>query len=94
MRYKNWKMRQICNVLVINPFFLDIMTLLVPKTTDFDALDKFFIFTMEIHVSIFVVAFSPIYVLIKKKKPLVFYYCHAFEDCLDILMNSNRKIES
>lgn len=59
MRYKNWKMRQICNVLVINPFFLDIMTLLVPKTTDFDTLDKFFIFTMEIHVSIFVVTFFP-----------------------------------
>lgn len=57
-------MRQICNVLVINPFLLDIMTLLVPKTTDFDALDKLFIFTMEIHVSIFVVVFPPMYVLI------------------------------
>lgn len=55
MRYKNWKMRQISNVLVINPFLLDIMTLLVPKTTDYNTLDKFFIFTMEIHISIFVV---------------------------------------
>lgn len=61
MRYKNWKMRQISNVLVINAFLLDIMTLLVPKTTDYNTLDKFFIFTMEIHISIFVVVpqFSP-----------------------------------
>lgn len=52
-------MRQISNVLVINPFLLDVMTLLVPKTTDYNTLDKFLIFTMEIHVSIFVVVFSP-----------------------------------
>lgn len=59
MRYKNWKMRQISSVLVINPFLLDIMTLLVPKTTDYDKLDKFFISTMEIHVSILWLFFSP-----------------------------------
>lgn len=52
-------MRQMSSVLVINTFFWDIMTLLVPKTTDYDTLDKFFIFTMEIHASIFVVAFPP-----------------------------------
>lgn len=59
MRYKNWKMRQMSSVLVINPFLLDVLTLLVPKTTDYDTLDKFFIFTMEIHASVFVVAFFP-----------------------------------
>lgn len=57
-------MRQIGSVLVINPFLLDIMTLLVPKTADYDKLDKFFIFTMEIHVSILWLFFLPIYVLI------------------------------
>lgn len=80
MRYKNWKMRQISSVMVTDPFLSDIMTLLVPKTTVYNTLDKFFIFTMKIHVSIFVVAFSPNLCINLKKKSVVFYYCHAFED--------------
>lgn len=68
MRYKNWKMRQISSVMVTDPFLSDIMTLLVPKTTVYNTLDKFFIFTMKIHVSIFVVAFSPNLCINLKKK--------------------------
>lgn len=52
MRYKNWKMRQVHSVLVINRFLLNVLTLLIPKTAPYDTPAELFFFTMAIHLSI------------------------------------------
>ena len=84
MRYKNWKMRQVSSVLVINHFLLNVLTLSIPKTALYDTLAKFFFFTMAMHLSIlWGLFFPPSYVLILIISA-VFECCHVSEEYLSI----------
>lgn len=83
MRYKNWKMRQVSSVLVINPFLLNVLTLPILKTTLCDTLrhtsQVLYLYNGNTFLNFVLFFFSPSSVLILIIS-VVFEYCHASEE--------------
>lgn len=92
MRYKNWKMIQVSSVLVTNPFLLNILTLLVPKTTLYNTLAKSFIFTMATYLSILLV-FLPRLCINFHNFSVIWMLSCIWRRTLNILLSGNWKIQ-